>query len=59
MEKRIYVNNCKGNSDWFDNECKLARPTIRKCLRKFRKTLKNNNSTAYCKARREYKKNVV
>ena len=28
---------------------------MRKCLRKFRKTSKNNDSIAYCKARREYK----
>ena len=55
MKKRIYINNCKRNSAWFDKECKLARQNVRECSRKFRKTLKNNDSIAYCKARRKYK----
>ena len=46
MKKRICINNCKRNSDWFDKKCKLARQNVRKCLRKFRKTLKNNDSIA-------------
>ena len=55
MKKRMYINNCKRNGDRFDKECKLARPNVRKCLRKFRKTLKNGDNIAYCKARIEYK----
>ena len=55
MKKRIYINDCKRNSDWFDEECKLARHNVRKCLRKFRETLKNGDNIAYCKARIEYK----
>ena len=56
MKKGIYINNCKRSSDWLDKECKLARQNVRKCLKKFRKTLKNNDNIAYSKARREYKK---
>ena len=49
MKKRIYINNCKRNSAWFDKECKLARQNVRECSRKFRKTLEKNDSIAYCK----------
>ena len=37
MKKRIDINNCKRNSDWFDKECKLAHQNVRKSVRKFRK----------------------
>ena len=36
-------------------ECNCARQHVRKLLRKFRKTLEKDDSTAYCQARREYK----
>ena len=56
MKKRIDINNCKRNSDWFDKECKLAQSERQEECEKVQKTLKYNDSTAYCKARRQYKK---
>ena len=55
MKKRIYINKRRKNRDWSDEECKCARLNVRRCLRKFRKTLKVTDSIAYFKARREYK----
>ena len=55
MEKKIGCNSNREKKSWFDDECICRRRTLRKQLRKFRKTLSSEDRHMYCKSRREYK----
>lgn len=56
MKRVITVGgNSKKGTGWFDAECNIARKNLRKLLRKFRRTLSNEDRQSYCKQRREYK----
>jgi CRISPR/Cas system-associated protein endoribonuclease Cas2 len=55
MKKRIYLNGKRKEETWFDKECREARRLVRKTLRRFRKTLSDEDRFEFCKSRREYK----
>ena len=55
MKKKICLNR-KSKNDWFDLECRNKRKNLRKLLKKYRKSLANNDREQYCIARREYKR---
>ena len=56
MIKNIAINTGRRNETWFDQECQAAKTSTRKHLRRFRRTLKDEDRVSYCIARREYKK---
>ena len=55
MKKRICVNGRKYDNGWFDKECRDYRKKVRKALKDYRKTLKEEDRFNFCKIRREYK----
>jgi hypothetical protein len=55
MKKQKFVSKKGNQQTWFDSECKNARKALRKCLKRFRRTLTNEDRFSFCKARREYK----
>jgi hypothetical protein len=55
MKRLIYCKSRKKEQDWFDSECRLFRKSVRRALRKFRRTNLPNDRFDYCKLRREYK----
>jgi hypothetical protein len=55
MKKHVYCNRKRNYQNWFDGECRLFRRSVRRALRKFRRTKFPHDRFDYCKLRREYK----
>ena len=55
MKSQIRVKNQSKDQTWFDAECRLSRKNVRRLLRKFRRTLDDDDRHSFCIARREYK----
>ena len=55
MKIEVNCNKKRSPQEWYDAECHIAKREVRRSLRKFRRTLENNDRDNYCKKRREYK----
>ena len=55
MKKRIRPNCFRKERKWFDQECINFRKKVRKALRRYRRSLNNEDRFTFCKVRREYK----
>ena len=56
MQRTIRTNANQRSDNWFDRECRLARTSLRKLYRKFRRTGNKHDGSALSIARREYKR---
>lgn len=59
MQKHIRVGGDGYRENWYDKECYHSRQTVRRLLRKFRKTSNKIDQTAYVRSRREYKNMLI
>ena len=55
MKRKVLSDKNNRCNSWFDFECREARRTVRRALRRFRKTLMKEDRVYFCKIRREYK----
>ena len=55
MKKRICIGRKRKENTWFDQECRSFRNSVRKALRRYRRTLDSDDCFKLCKIRREYK----
>ena len=55
MKKQVTIKNGRKLDEWFDWECEVGRRTVRRLLKKYRRSLLADDRGAYCLARREYK----